>query len=83
MPQLFEYLLQQGADPDAGPCSAIDVVVQKGYGWEVGEVRARLAALIEKYRAVPKQPAAPYRGPPMGETAARRVREWQAAGMAE
>lgn len=96
-PQLFEYLLQKGADasilsfpppkttglpgymsdPRAlapvllapslqGPKGPIDVAANKGFGWEVGAVRAKLAELIEQYRDVPKPPAVVYRGPGIG-----------------
>lgn len=38
----------------------------QGRGWQPGQVRARLAALIERYRDVPKQPATAYTGGDIG-----------------
>ena len=38
----------------------------QGRGWQPGQVRARLAALIEQYRDVPKQPATAYVGGDIG-----------------
>lgn len=40
--------------------------VGQGRGWQPGQVRARLAALIEQYRDVPKQPATAYVGGDIG-----------------
>lgn len=39
----------------------------QGHGWQEGEVRRQLAALIEQYSHVPKQPEYVYQGPPIGE----------------
>ena len=38
----------------------------QGRGWQPGQVRARLAALVERYREVPKQPATTYTGGDIG-----------------
>ena len=38
----------------------------QGRGWRVGEVRAKLAEMIEKHKSVPKKPAYTYQGPPFG-----------------
>jgi hypothetical protein len=42
----------------------------QGHGWEEGEVRRQLAALIELHRDTPKQPAFVYSGPAVGECVA-------------
>lgn len=50
-----------------GDCGWLEVAAEKGFGWEVGAVRAELAALIEKYKDEPKAPAHVYIGPLLGE----------------
>ncbi|CAL5218505.1 g192 [Coccomyxa viridis] len=84
----FEYLLQQGADASilgqaititgihipGVKVSAIDVAVEKGRGWEPGQVRRKLQGLIDKYAHIPKKPAYTYRGGVIGETP-RRIQE--------
>ena len=45
----------------------LEVAAQKGFGWQRGEVRARLAALVERYADVAKQLPSVYRGPFEGE----------------
>lgn len=50
-----------------GPKGPLDVASNKGFGWEVGAVRARLAELIEQYHDVPKPSAIVYKGPGIGE----------------
>ncbi|KAL4452734.1 hypothetical protein ABPG75_008396 [Micractinium tetrahymenae] len=106
--ELFEYLLQKGADasilsfpprkatgppgllsdPEAvapillvpelrGPKGPLEVAANKGFGWEVGAVRAKLAELIERYRAVPKPPAVVYRGPGTAEEGKRLYEAWE------
>lgn len=50
-----------------GPKGPLDVAANKGFGWEVGAVRAKLAELIERYHDVPKPSAVVYRGPEIGE----------------
>ena len=40
----------------------------QGQGWEEGEIRSKLAALIEKHAAVPKTPESVYSGALIGNT---------------
>lgn len=59
--EIFEYLLQHGADPDIvvlfpdkdkhrnKQLAVLDMVVEHGYGWGKGEVRDCLSALVLKY----------------------------------
>ncbi|KAK9808893.1 hypothetical protein WJX72_005921 [[Myrmecia] bisecta] len=91
--QIFEYLLQQGADPnllaqagaiepgtgEAGPAQhVLQVAAEKGRGWHPGQVRALLADLIEKYKDVAKRPAYVYQGGPIGQEAALVLQSWVA-----
>ena len=89
--EIFEYLLQRGADPNIKSRSSpgyselgypqvstpLDLVVKKGFEWNVGEVREKLAALISKYAHVPKAPAWEYTGPPQGQEATRVLEVWK------
>lgn len=43
------------------------VLLEQGRGWKPGEVRARLADLIEKHQSVPKRAAFVYDGPSFGD----------------
>lgn len=61
-----------------GALLPVDVAVQKGHGWEPGQVRARLAELITAAAAVPKKPAFVYRGPRAGPGAVALLRAWEA-----
>lgn len=87
--QIFEYLLQQGADPGipSFPCppdtalgepgqelSVLDVAVHRGFSWDPGEVRAALRQLIDKHASVPKRPSFVYAGPEFGERLASDMR---------
>lgn len=92
--EIFEFLLQHGADPDilsfpdkgkgnTKRLTVLDVVVEQGYGWEKGEVRDRLSALVLKYgssssSSCSAKPAAyVYQGPPMREEAMRVLKIWE------
>jgi hypothetical protein len=77
---IFELLLAQGADPDLETEDGFvsrDLVVQKGYQWEEGEVRERVDTLVAEYSGVPK--AAPwfYTGKSVGEVADSVISAWR------
>ena len=42
----------------------------QGRGWEPGQLKARLQALVNKHAGVVKRPAFMYNGPPIGPVAA-------------
>ena len=46
--------------------TAVEVAVERGRGWEPGQLRARLQALVDRYSGVPKEPAFTYEGGPIG-----------------
>ncbi|KAK9822714.1 hypothetical protein WJX81_007292 [Elliptochloris bilobata] len=88
---VFSYLLAAGADPaltgaglsdpttgDPGPqMTVLEAAVQQGRGWQAGQVRARLAALIQQHDHVSKQPATTYTGGDIGPLAAKVVAAWE------
>lgn len=61
-----------------GPKGPLDVAANKGFGWEVGAVRAKLAELIERYHDVPKPSAVVYRGPEIAEPGRKLHAAWEA-----
>ena len=50
--------------------TAMEVAVERGRGWEPGQLRARLQALVDQYADTPKEPVYTYDGGPIGPTPA-------------
>ena len=46
--------------------TAVEVAVDRGRGWEPGQLRTRLQALVDRYAGIPKEPAFTYEGGPIG-----------------
>jgi hypothetical protein len=77
---IFELLLAHGGDPELETeegLTAMDLVVQKGFQWEPGEVRARVRALVEQYSGVEKGTPWFYTGLSIGDTANRVMCAWR------
>ena len=47
--------------------TAVKVAVERGRGWEPGQLRARLQALVDTYAGVPKEPVYTYEGGAIGQ----------------
>jgi len=91
--EVFEFLLSRGGDADiltyegwedgaAGkigwPQSVFDVCADVGVGWQPGRLRRTLRALVDKHRAVPKQPVYRYEGPPIAPAGFAMMAAWAA-----
>ena len=89
--EMYELLLQHGADPEiltdeccddgvrggiSAPKCVYDLCVRRGKGWKEGRVAAVLRELEEKYKDVPKKLSQRYEGESIGAEAKKVFDEW-------
>lgn len=77
---IFELLLARGADPHLETEDGLlpfDLVVQKGYQWEEGDVRRLVQVLLGKYADVAKAEPWFYTGKSVGKVADTVISAWR------